>query len=204
MKKWLIPSFPFKFHFSFQQGVVNSIKTHTHKLKFALFNCEFCSTLMSISTEQMAWVLKGCGECSPPEGRVEAAAGRWSLLDFTLEIVWVGSGTEHIKNILWKKTQSRECELWELHKWGQSGFRTGRKSAFLKCYHIWSSSYSNFHRCGVTMTHLRSARLLGDGQRDLGERQDIDVRTGVEMQGDCRRGHVCWIFLSLCILKFLW
>ncbi len=70
---------------------------------------------------------------------MEAAAGRWSLLDFTLEIVWVGSGTEHINNILWKKTQSRECET-RMGVAGQSGFRTGRKSAFLKCYHTWSSS----------------------------------------------------------------
>jgi len=31
------------------------------------------------------------GQCSSQKGRVKAAAGRWSLLDFTLENLWVGS-----------------------------------------------------------------------------------------------------------------
>ncbi len=54
---------------------------------------------------------------------MEAAAGRWSLLDFTLEIVWVGSGTEHINNILWKKNRSPENVklVWELRVRADSG-----------------------------------------------------------------------------------
>lgn len=73
---------------------------------------------MAITLEQLAWLLKVQSKgglwdsVHPRKGRGEAAAGRWFLLDFTLENLWVGSETEHINNILGnkKKPQSRKCE----------------------------------------------------------------------------------------------
>ncbi len=178
------------------------------QLKLTLINwslhcliVNFATTLMSIQRGADGLGSEGLWGVFAPGGKSGGSSRALVSSGFyTRRLCGLEAGPNTLTISSGKKNASPEnVKLWELHKWGQSGFRTGRKSAFLKCYHIWFSSYSNFHRCGVTMTTW-SARLLGDGQRDLGERQDIDVRTGVRCRR-CRRGHVCWIFLSLCILN---
>lgn len=148
--------------------MVNSIKIHTHQLKFYLWiNCSivnFCTTLIAIGMEQMAWVLKVHRKAMTWEKvcpRREEWRQQQGICLFWI-LHWRSCGLEAGPNTLTKssgkKIPSRECETRELHKRGQSGFRTGRKSSivlcFRKCYHIWSSSYSNFYRQGVMMTHL--------------------------------------------------
>ncbi len=98
------------------------------------------------------WRVVGSVRPRREEWRQQQGVGLFWILHWRLCGLEAGPNT--LKYPLEKNAVQRMWNSWELHKWGQSGFRTGRKSAFLKCYHIWSSSYSNFHRCGVTMTHL--------------------------------------------------